>query len=330
MIGDASDETIFQRNSECIQKYQKEMAIVHLRYPERLTNAASTSFMLKEVTTPYSVWAGDDDFLIPRQMETGVHFLNANSDYNLVCGISSWIYIEESRQDKISVSWARLGVQKAFEWERPSQRIFEYCTPVCFPNTFAIQRTQNIREISCRAFDLGLCTDYVHNYIHEITNNIVSLIRGKQKCLDALYHVMMRHTQKFGHSKHIDFFECALQWNWNSNIRNTVHWWAEELVTYERIPLDQAKQIAASIFFKCIMVFMDRYQLRVLEGNGLVPNCSRLRGLFDRLSKADIYSLKKMWRRVRLGKNKLPLSALLNAQSKYHSDFMSVYNLLMQ
>src|SRR5688500_14399765 len=84
-IGDSSNEEHVARTKRAIVTYRDKLNIVYREYPG-LNNAQCMRFLLEVVATPYSVFLGDDDFLVPDGLKQCIAFLDGNSGYGAAHG----------------------------------------------------------------------------------------------------------------------------------------------------------------------------------------------------------------------------------------------------
>lgn len=331
MIGDASDPLPLQKNIEAISQYNNALNIIHYKHDPKTSSIESSIRILNDVQTPYCVWAGDDDYMIPASLGKCVAFLDSHEDHSLACGEAAWVYVDQTLNNTFKILSSRRGTPKNIQQSQPSRRLVELTYSAFYVNTFSVQRTKNMRSIWQKASAIGLDLNNAHHYLHEVSTNVVSLMRGKQAVLPGLYHVMLRHNVKYESSRPVDLFLKLTMWNWEEQIAGMMSWWAEELEKAEKIDNSTALDISRSIFLYALIPFLSRHRERILAKHHLSVPSRFLERAFKRLSNwagEDVYSAKKIWKRVTLGFNQMSLPILMDKKSIYYKDFMPVYNFL--
>ncbi len=344
MIGDASDPNEYRQNQNIIAEFNAVLDVIHRRHDSEtdpIANAnrvASTVKLLEEVNTPYSVWSGDDDFLVPTHLQKCVDFLESHSDYSLACGKAAWVFVDVLSDQSLKISQIRPGTDRGIQGETPSRRLIEYGHPSVAVNTFSLQRTDRMLYNWKKAFQiLGPSNDYLH--LHEIAVNVMSLIQGKQVALPGLYHVMLRHNQKVAPAKGWDLFQRLLEWDWSNQVKNVLDWLATELADHEGIEREKASRIVEAAFLYCILPLLTRQRGYRLTEMGLLPQ-EEFHNKPLKHYLAKIPGARKIWRLLNgqytfslsdwrnNGRYEISLNAFLDHRSVYHDDFMAIYNCL--
>ena len=344
MIGDASSPSEYGQNQSVVQEFSGILHVIHHRHnPE--TNptgganpVASTVKLLEEVDTPYAVWSGDDDFLVPAHLQKCVDFLESHNDHSLACGKAAWVFVDILPDQRLEISQIWAGTDRLIQSEVPSRRLVEYAYPSVAINTFSVQRTQNMLYNWERAFQiLGPGKHYDH--LHEIAVNVMSLIQGKQVALPGLYHVMLRHNQKVAPAKGWDLFQRLLEWDWPNQVKNVLDWLATGLADHEGIEHEKASRIVEAAFLYCILPLLTRQRGYRLAEMGLLPQ-EEFHNKPLKHYLAKIPGARKIWRLLNgqytfslsdwrnNGRYEISLNAFLDHRSVYHDDFMAIYNCL--
>ena len=97
---------------------------------------------VEQVTTPYMVFASDDDFLLHGALTESVSFLEANPDYGLCHGyclmyLTHSNYVQYYRRDK--------KVHEDYNAERGQDRVLDYMSQY-IPPFYAVHRTSLLRD----------------------------------------------------------------------------------------------------------------------------------------------------------------------------------------
>ncbi|WP_347904736.1 TIGR00180 family glycosyltransferase [Pseudomonas purpurea] len=103
---------------------------------------AKLVYGVEQVTTPYMVFASDDDFLLHGALTESVNFLEANPDYGLCHGyclmyLTHATYVQYYRRDK--------KVQEDYNAEHGQDRVLDYMSQY-IPPFYAVHRTSLLRD----------------------------------------------------------------------------------------------------------------------------------------------------------------------------------------
>ena len=99
-------------------------------------------FGVEEVTTPYMVFAADDDFLIHDALIASVEFLHANPDYGLCHGYGM-MYL--ARATEVNYYRRDQRVQEDYNSQQPEDRVMEFLGQF-LPPFYAVTRTDLLQE----------------------------------------------------------------------------------------------------------------------------------------------------------------------------------------
>ena len=323
LIGDASDPDQAVDVQALVATWGRSLEIAYETHPPESSTHASTLRLLGRVATPYTVWAGDDDFLVPGHLTKCVRFLEDHADYTIACGAAAWTSVKEMPDGRFTVSAIAPGTHKHLAQDAPSRRLAAWVAPGLGINTYAVHRTDHMRYSWTTAERLGLDSKRCYKGIYEVCFNALSVIQGKQACLPGLYHVMLRHGQKLAFSIAEDYFDLATQWDWPTRVVDTVACWTQELRRREVLTEDQARHIAEAVFLQWILPVLGRNRDRKLTEAGLPVPSQPLR--------QRLLSMLPWVRKVRhwiRGTPELSLGALLRPSSSYHKDFLPIYRVL--
>lgn len=327
MIGDASTPDEYARNQRLVARYRGRLELTHARHASTISGHASTVDLLGGVRTPFTVFCGDDDFLVPRRLEECVAFLRSHSDHALACGIAAWVYVEERTDRQLTVTRIGPGAHRAIDGDRPSKRMVEWVYPMRSINSFSVQRTENMRANWARAAALGLdSAGRVDAPLYEICVNALAVIQGKQVVLPGLYHVMPRHTNK---QPGVNAFDRLTRWDWSKQIGGMVACWAEEMTKREDIEYDRAHAVAKAAFLSWLIPYISRYRDNRLRENGLLREAA-----LSRRSVREVIGAVPGTRRIAQAVRRLvapgdvSAASLLNPGSRYHGDFLPIYRAL--
>lgn len=324
-IGDASDPAEYEEDRELVYRYRTRLNLFHDSHQPDFSAHASTVSNLEKSDTPYSVYCGDDDFLVPRQLARGVEFLEQHPDYSSFSGFSLWLYV---RQDagRLTIWQTKPVSLRNFTADTPEKRVVDWSYPAAM-NSFAIQRTHQMRwnwELSA-----PLCEDGdLHGApLREICYNALSVMAGKSFCTPDLYHVMLRHDDKrFASGSSMDVFERVLGWK-KENVDRTLSVLANVLQKHEGFDLDKyTRDVAWAVLSGWILTVLGRVHKRRLAACGFTELTTVSKKSLRQFV-ADLPGARPLYRLI-MG-NGVSVNELVNPSNVYHKDFMPVYKVLM-
>lgn len=100
------------------------------------------TYGVNQVTTPYMVFAADDDFLLHRALTESVEFLEANPDYGLCHGYGM-MYL--ARATEVNYYRRDLRVQEDHNSQQPEDRVMEFMGQF-LPPFYAVTRTDLLQQ----------------------------------------------------------------------------------------------------------------------------------------------------------------------------------------
>ncbi len=324
IIGDASDPSAAAENERVIATFEDRLPITYVRQAPGITTVTSTIDLLARVDSRYTAWCGDDDYMVPRQLQKCADFLEGHPDYGLACGDAAEVFVEtSSSDDTFTVAKIIRGAHKSAEATLPSRRLLEWCRPNIGKNTFSVQRTSDMRYSWNKASEIGLDSKS-YAPLHELTVNLMSLLQGKEMHLEGLYHVMLRHTEKTSFSGPVDYFERVTRWDWPGRVASMVDCWAQEIVRRETIEYSAARRVAETVFLQWLIPFLARNRDRKLREHGLITPRRTVRDVI-----ATITPVRSFWYWIR-GEHAMSLETFLKRRSFYYGDFHPIYDVLSQ
>lgn len=150
---------------------------------------AKLAFGVEQVTTPFMVFAADDDFHVHDALREAVAFMDANPDYALCHGYSMMYLAMTS-----SVNFMRRDkkVCEDYSSERAEERVLEYLQQY-LPPFYAVQRTSIVRDW------YQVLPHETSFQWQEVGHTYYMLARGKARILPIPYVV---REMNYGHSDH--------------------------------------------------------------------------------------------------------------------------------
>ena len=170
-IADSSESEHVDYLREAIRRIGNRLRIVHLKVPGANANEAMVA-ALRVVEQPYAVYAGDDDFLVPRSIEKCALFLQSNPNYATAHGRAVMVGLE-TRGMKDRVRWANSYRQRPVECEDGAERLTDFLKE--YFTQFSVQPTSAFRE------DMELVSPVPDQYVGELLSCCLSVVRARPR-----------------------------------------------------------------------------------------------------------------------------------------------------
>jgi len=144
---------------------------------------------LDNVTTPYSVFCADDDFIVPRAIGQCISFLDDNLDYVSTHGRYIGFNLKRNQMQNLrnEFNWRpRYLADESATINDPLERVKHYLSHYYGPVFYSIHRT-NIHKLSMDVFRNKEKSDLLDGELSEILQSAISHLYGKKKVLDVFY-----------------------------------------------------------------------------------------------------------------------------------------------
>jgi len=322
-IGDSSDPSIADSTETAIDGFREHLNIIYRKFPE-LGEAQTTHKLLELVQTPYAVWSGDDDFLVPNGLEICVLFLESNPEYNAVHGKGIALQLNSSMGDRVTAS--RRYNQPIVEGRTASDRLLHW-----LDSGGDVHYSVHRIESRLRMYKYApLMTEHVLAAAEMPC--LMSVIQGAIKELDCLTLVRGIHEGRYAPPDHFDNIINPEWCNTYYILHNSL---IKELMLEDDITFEQARKIITHVNKTRLLKSVNKH-LNIPEGKIY----SRIRKLWQ-ISHMSLKSGLKTTvktipgigkvidlirnNRWRVRSNDFSLSVLLHPSSRYYEDFMPVY-----
>ncbi len=284
---------------------------------------------LSSVSTPYVVQWADDDFLVPGSLAQGVQWLTSHPDYSVAHGQSVLLQMEKVGDQSV------LGImpywQRAVLQDTAAERLRDQLRHHAVLN-YSIHRTKDLM----RHVDLCCRHDFGYTWA-ELALGALAVIQGKAMKMDQLYLAKethagtdawlawLRHTQQTDQAP--DVFDWVSDESFAKKFTAFRDGLAEALSQQDGIAFSQAQDVVKEAFWSYLAsVLMKKYQGRY---NVKQPG---LRGRLRETARA-VPGLRKLWRKAQFAlphrHDALSLPALSQSSSRYHEDFLPIYQAMM-
>lgn len=305
-VGDSSDSEQIEKVKRALVILKGKIDVRYGEYPGR--TGPQTHFSLaSQISTPYAVYMGDDDFLIPSALVQCAAFLEQAPDFTACSGKAILIANKNGYPDMATGFYG--GACRDLLDERASQRFLNYMGG-CFVSLFAVHRTEQMKK----AFkDVDIITDRAFT---ELLSSCCSALLGKLKVIDSLSLVRQCHAYQY---LLVDMYDWLTNKNWLPSYQQFANRLASLLSEKDNIPIEQAYEIVKKGFWQYL-------------ANGLSQKWGGYYGANNfkerlKMSVKKIPLVTQFWRTLYsyTPGGRVTLPSLLRRSSPYHADFLPVY-----
>jgi len=193
IVGDSSDINTFNKVNLSLLKYLNRLSINHIFFPN-LTPAAVMREVSHLITTDYVCCLPDDDFIVPKAIQSCIDFLAIKSEFAAAHGKGYVVHGVPNKPNKISfVPYKQAVVEESQSIDRVTNYLENYSVSL-----FSVMRTANWVKIFSKIPDSKIdpnCCDRA--FIDELLPNVMLVASGKIKELDNIYLVRQDHDARY-------------------------------------------------------------------------------------------------------------------------------------
>ena len=316
-IGDSSDKEHVDATKSAIDKLRIRLNVVYLLYPDADAPSAM-KYLLLEVKEKYSVYTGDDDYLIPNSLGKCIDFLEDNKEYVSVHG-QSIVYTlsgDGAYGDITSLGGYRLLDS---EFETPSKRLENFLGNYWVVE-FSVRLTTN-HILVCEQRDIIKDSGFA-----EVLTNSLTVIMGKSMKIDSLYLVRQVHNLRNQSKGSVLNWICHEDWQpayhiFHDSVLST-------LIKSEKLDYYEAQEKINMIFRSYLYDALDRYSKQ--QNKGCVLKVIDTVKFIIRLIPGSRVMYRKIKEIFGNRKKDMELNYLLSPSSVYHYDFMPAYQVIVK
>ena len=338
-IADSSNGKHFKKNIKMIKEFKSYLNILYLECPDMGPNKAIIN-ILSLVKTEYVAQVNDDDFLIPSGLSKCVQFFNNNQNYSAVHGLG--VSIKTLNSDPFgNIIKCVKKTQPSTDSNRASERFMDIMGNYSDVH-YSLQRIKDYKRI----FNFK---ERDNHFFGTLSSAIIPVL-GKVKEIDVLY--LVRHIQDKPLRTEYELNPCSwLSHNgWQSNYFKFKDFIKESLMEVDGISNEVSNKIFDKGFILYLSIWlsqfsssepMTRKSMFMFYNSKLFSYWPRINNdkivktfsvLYPRIKVFTIRIFYRIFRREILENDilsrytKILLPSLLNKKSKYHEDFIHVYN----
>lgn len=321
-IGDSSNAQHAEKTKRAIQALGNRIKIVYRYYPK--PPYIHEGMVMKELIglapTPYVVYAGDDDFVVPNGLERCITFLKNHPEYSTAHGIRVSIRLKSSGAFGDLAS-AHYVTQCTLESDKALERWIQYMR-CSISNQYFVHRIETWRRMYRDVTSIP-----IRYFGPELLPCSISSILGKAKELDCLSIVFQGNDKRALDS--IYFLITHPNWPQSAKIlRDCI---VDALVQQDNIDLKIAQEIFDRELWRSIFSIL-QWQYRNKYGE--LTSCDVIKEILKRIpglvtlvrrlkqQKIGEYGLNHKYNKYR---NQLSLDSLLRPSSPFYDDFIVIY-----
>ena len=272
-IGDSSEREHIEKTQRAIDRLNDRLDIVYrvLQKPPHMTQAGCVQRLADLVTTPYTVYAGDDDFLIPAGLDRCVDFLEHHPEYSAAHGARLKVKLRSSGASG-PIEIGHYVSETEYESENAAERWIGYMRNA-FATHFYVHRTETWQRIYRGAGPPEL----VH-YLGEVLVCSNSVILGRIKRLDCLTSVFQVNDNLIFSWETTPLFSLMNEANWSASVEVLRASIVEALVQEDGMSESEAEELFVRELWQhvtgiLVHQFQKKYaNARVAEPTSILPS----------------------------------------------------------
>lgn len=317
MIGDSSNELERSKIERYINEYKHQLRVIYLYFPtDRYKNdAMCMREMIGRADTPYLVYAGDDDLLIPKTLAKCAQFLEQNADYSAAHGIFvSFVLLQDGAFGDFSET--RYAPNHIITADSARIRWQGY-TRHALSTQYYVHRKETWQLMYRDLPDVPL------RYLGpEFLPCSMSAIAGKIAEIDELSVLFqINRNRPFGWTTH-SIYSLWLEDGWTPALRGLRNAICKEFVERDRITLEEAQSFFDREMWRHLIIMLQaHYDIREYEPINIFNSLKRRFKGVVRLWNVGRQLRSKQYRNC-------ALSYLKNSQHPFHQDFMAAYSIV--
>ena len=325
-IGDSSEDSLARETEKAVDSMRGDLDVVHQRYPG-INGVECVHLLLESVSTKYAAFASDDDFFVPGALDDCMAFLDANPEYSAAHGLATLMSVDANAAYG-AVTGTGFYRQPEIENETPSDRLKNLLGDYSV-TLFSVHSTETWRAMYQQA---ALLKEW-RRFGGELLQCSRTVIAGKVKQLDRLSLVrqvlLFKETELNGTQRiNMTASDSSDEYDWLTGedwflsyalFRDKV---SKDLADRETMKRDEAQAKVKQAFWLYLLAALSKSARTTHTDN---PSLVKSVGRF-------IPGARKSWRTLKSLVPKrveqMSLEGLLRGTSRYHRDFMPVYQIV--
>ncbi len=237
-IGDSSDTYHAEKTNDFIKTVKDQLNIIYQYFPKTVDVGLVFKELVFGAPTPYSVYAGDDDLLIPRSLEKCAQFLEGHPEYIAAHGLRI-AYKLKTGGEFGQIDHIRYARQHIWESDKASERWAGYVRDAA-STQYYVHRKETWQRMYR---DINSVPD---RYLGpEFLPCSLTAISGKVKqldCLATVFQIQYKDNKPFGWDT-TSLFDLATHPNWSVSVQGLRKSIVEALMEQDGISEKEANEI---------------------------------------------------------------------------------------
>ena len=321
-IGDSSNGQHLEKIKYAIKNLKEKISIIYRYFPKSayIHDGMVMKELIELAPTPYAVFAGDDDFLIPNGLEQCIAFLEEHPEYSAAHGIRVAVRLKSSGAFG-NLESANFVPQPILEHEIATERWAGYMRNA-ISTQYSVHRTETWRRMYRNVASVP-----IQYFGPELLTCSMSSILGKIKGLDCLSVVFQKNENRYLNWDKQSIYSLITHPDWFISFKTMRDCIVEELIRQDNIDKKKAQEIFNRELWHHILSFLQwQYHRRYNEFSSTdsikkflrrVPGLTILNRFIRK--KPTMNSLHRKY------KNQISLNSLLNPSHPFYDDFIVVY-----
>lgn len=194
IVADSSKNTIKKLNKKIVSKFNK-LDILYLdKFSPSQVSHQKFGEMVKFAKAEYSVFCADDDFLVPNGIDNAVEFLDNNPDYIAAHGTYIAFYINATLPFLKKFLWRFIYPYQSINNPTPLGRLETHLSNY-YQVLWAVRRTAQLKLV----YSEFLKSKTSPVLFGELLPDVLTLVYGKMKRLDAFYSARQAFSTSYGY-----------------------------------------------------------------------------------------------------------------------------------
>ena len=297
-----------EKTQSVIRHFKDCLNIKYYSCP-KMNEPQTSAFLVSKTDTPFVAFLADDDFLIPSGLERCVSFLETNPDYSVAHGLALMVVLKDTH-DEVEVVGYHGGVRNVPNHTAAGR--FFHILGQYSPLAFGVHRTEQMNEIYShigRMPDKGIAEFFISSF---------SALQGKIKNIDSLYLVRTHHD---GRHAVMNVYDWLFTKDWLASQEIYVQELTKKMMASDGLSEGDALEIVKRGMLTYLMAV-------TLHSKN--DRQHRIHPWRKRLTSIRLIRKTGRWVRSLLPGQEFCLQSLLRSSSKYHSDFMPIYESIVE
>ncbi len=359
LVADSSPQRESKLNRSVVNSVEEVLKVNYKRYDSSVYPFSKIAKALSLVDTEYSAICADDDFIVPRALDECTQFLERNNDYSMIHGSVLSVYATKYILRERSFDWGAVESSQTSSdlWFRQNTR-----GPIANSDPM-IRLRDHLLDYDATFYSVHRRPDYARNmkitskltrdfFLGELLLTCLCIIQGKLGCLGQLYAVRPYHPPDWvaAMGKRLDLPDLLTSEDFSQRYVNLRDCLTDELVSQTDVSPRKAKESLNRIFQLYMIKYLHHFYDPPIQRRPFRQVHRRLwkpLALANALTEVALAAVQdqeisifvrkpRAYTRLTVARKRVmsqgyePLHRLLDPASPFHTDFMPIYECLVQ